>query len=388
MRSLQLALLFVMLTTAAAAAQEPQLALRPVAANLTAPVSIAHTNDSRLFIVEQNGQIVIVDGTRILTTPFLDIHQLISCCGERGLLGLAFHPDYAANGRFYVYYTDSNGDIVVARYNVSADPNRADSTSRVQLLQIPHPLFDNHNGGQLQFGPDGYLYIGVGDGGAAGDPRVNGQNTNALLGKLLRIDVNGAQPYAIPPSNPFAGRIDAKPEIWAFGLRNPWRFSFDRQSGDLWIADVGQDRWEEIDLQPASSMGGENYGWNCMEGNHDFNSKTIDCRNAALTPPILEYGHDNGACSVTGGYRYRGSRYPRFSGMFFYADYCTGVISAATPRADGSWTAQTLFGASFNISTFGEDSDGEIYVADYKRGAIYQITDAVPFPVKRHAARH
>jgi glucose/arabinose dehydrogenase len=387
MRSLHAAFLTVVLSTGAALADEPpQLTLRQIATGLTSPVSIAHTNDSRLFIVEQTGLIVIFDGTRVLDTPFLDIHSLVSCCGERGLLGLAFHPDYAANGRFYVYYTRTGGDIVLARYTVSAfDPNRADPASGAPLLVIPHQQFDNHNGGQLQFGPDGYLYIGVGDGGSGGDPSGNGQNTNVLLAKLLRIDVNGGQPYVIPPSNPFAGRSDARREIWAYGLRNPWRFSFDRQTGDLWIADVGQDKWEEIDLQPATSAGGENYGWSCVEATHSFNP--AQCRSAGMTLPILEYGHDGGACSVTGGYRYRGSLYPRFHGMFLYADYCTGAISAATQKGDGSWASQKLFDAHFNISTFGEDAVGEIYVADYM-GTIYQITDALPFPVKRRAARH
>jgi len=222
-------------------------------------------------------------------------------------------------------------------------------------------------------------------GGSGGDPFGNAQNVHSLLGKLLRIDVNGAQPYAIPPTNPFAGRTDARPEIWAYGLRNPWRFSFDRMTGDLWIADVGQDLWEEIDLQPATSAGGVNYGWSCLEATHSFNP--AQCRGGAMTMPILEYHHDDGACSVTGGYRYGGSLYPRFRGMFFYADFCTGVISALTQQSNGSWKSQTLFDAPFNVSTFGEDSAGEIYVADYN-GTIYQITDSLPFNGKRHAARH
>jgi glucose/arabinose dehydrogenase len=388
MRVLGIGFLAIVLAASGAMADDPpHLALRQIASGVPSPVSIAHTNDSRLFVVEQTGRIAIWDGTHVLTAPFLDISTLVSCCGERGLLGLAFHPDYASNGRFFVDYTLPSGDIVVARYNVSAtDPNHADPASRVQLLQIPHQQFANHNGGQLQFGPDGYLYIGVGDGGSGGDPFGNGQNTNVLLAKLLRIDVNGAPTYAIPPTNPFAGRSDARPEIWAYGLRNPWRFSFDRMTGDLWIADVGQDLWEEIDLQPATSSGGVNYGWSCLEASHSFNA--AQCRGAAMTLPIFEYGHDAGACSVTGGYRYGGTLYPRFRGMFFYADYCTGVISALAQQSNGSWSSQKLFETGFHVSTFGEDSVGEIYVADYDNGVIYQITDTLPFPFRRHAARH
>ena len=390
MKTLRIAFLSVILTIASALAEAPHLQLFQRVTGLTSPVSIAHANDSRLFIVQQTGQIIVFDGVRtVLPTPFLDISSLVSCCGERGLLGLAFHPNYASNGRFYIYYTIPSGDIVLARYNVSAaDPNRADPASRVQMLQITHQQFANHNGGQLQFGPDGFLYIGVGDGGSAGDPSGNGQNTNVLLAKLLRIDVNGTAPYAIPPSTPFAGRSDARPEIWAYGLRNPWRFSFDRQTGDLFIADVGQDLFEEVDLQRGTSPGGQNYGWSCLEATHSFNP--AQCRGGTMVPPILEYGHNGGACSVTGGYRYRGSQFPRFSGIFFYADYCTGVISGATQQRDGSWTSQVLlaFNVPFNFTTFGEDSNGELYVADYMNGVIYQLVDPIPFPVKRRAAEH
>jgi glucose/arabinose dehydrogenase len=369
---------------AALPAFSQKFALRQIATGIPSPVAIAHASDSRLFVVLQRGEIWIYDGTRVLPVPFLDIRLLVSCCNERGLLGLAFHPKYSENGRFFVYYTNRSGDIVVARYNVSADPDRADPASRVEILQIAHPSFANHNGGQLQFGPDGYLYLGTGDGGSGGDPMNNSQNVNVLLGKLLRLDVDSA-PYAIPPSNPFVGRANARPEIWAYGLRNPWRFSFDRDTGELWIADVGQDTWEEIDLQAAGSAGGANYGWRAMEGTHCFNPSR-DCRQPDMILPIIEYDHSGGACSVTGGYRYRGSRYPRYRGTYFYADYCIGVISAATQQPNGSWNTRQLFDTRFAISTFGEDIDGEIYVADYA-GTIYQITDATPLPPKRRGAR-
>src|ERR1043165_9416135 len=247
--------LFVPLTTAA-----QQIALQQVTAGFSAPLGIVSAGDARLFVVQQGGTIAIWDGTRILPTPFLDIHTLISSGNERGLLGLALHPHYATNGLFFVDYTAPNGDVTIARYSVSSDPNRADFASGTVLLTIPHSEFANHNGGQLQFGPDGYLYIGVGDGGA-GNPSNSAQDLNQLLGKILRIDVD-RPPYAIPASNPFSQRG----EIWAYGLRNPWRFSFDRETGDLWIADVGQNLYEEVDLQPAGSAGGQNYGWRIMAG--------------------------------------------------------------------------------------------------------------------------
>src|SRR5687767_4865131 len=251
------------------------VALQPVVSGLTEPVAIAHAQDNRLFIVLQAGQIVIWNGTSLLQTSFLDIRSLVSSGGERGLLGLAFHPDYSQNGFFFVNYTDrsGNGDTVVARYSVSAaDPNRADPASARTLLVIDQP-FSNHNGGQLQFGPDRYLYIGMGDGGSGGDPQNFAQNRAQLLGKILRIDVDSGNPYGIPPTNPFVGLSGMRPEIWAQGMRNPWRFSFDSITGDLWIADVGQGDVEEIDFQPASSRGGENYGWRIKEGSSCFNPR-------------------------------------------------------------------------------------------------------------------
>ena len=369
-----------------AAAPAADIALQPVVTGLSAPVAITHAGDARLFVAQQGGRIAIFDGTRLLPAPFLDLSSVVSCCGERGLLGLAFHPRYASNGRFFVDYTNKNGDITLARYSVSSDPNRADPASGVVLLTIPHPDFSNHNGGQLQFGPDGYLYVGTGDGGSGGDPNNNAQNPLSLLGKILRLDVDSATPYAIPPSNPFITRISARGEIWAYGLRNPWRFSFDRATGDLWIADVGQGAWEEIDVQPAGSSGGQNYGWRRMEGTHCYNPAT-NCQDGSLTLPVLEYGHTNGACSVTGGYRYRGLRYPRLSGVYFYGDYCNGVISGATSQ-NGTFTTRTLASTGMMISTFGEDAAGEIYVADYAKGVVYQIVDPAPLPPRRRAVAH
>lgn len=366
-------------------ADEPNLVLQNVTGGLMHPVSITHAGDSRLFIVQQEGQIVIFDGTRVLSQPFLDLSALVSSGGERGLLGLAFHPDYAHNGRFFVDYTDRNGNTVIARYTVSAgNPNIADPNSRVQLLFVTQP-FANHNGGQLQFGPDGYLYIGMGDGGSGGDPGNRAQNLGELLGKLLRVDVDG-EPYAIPPSNPFLTRSGARPEIWAYGLRNPWRFSFDRATGDLWIADVGQGTWEEIDFQPASSIGGANYGWRRMEATHCFNPSS-NCNDGTLVLPVIEYGHTNGACSVTGGYVYRGARYPRLQGTYVYGDYCNGVIWGGTMAQNQSVTSRVLLDTNLSISTFGEDANGEIYVADYDRGQIYRLTDTAPV-VRRRVVRH
>jgi glucose/arabinose dehydrogenase len=371
----------ILIFSAAAAMAQPQLALTQVATGLSRPDGIVSAGDSRLFIVLQTGQIVIYDGTRVLPTPFLDIQALISSGiqgqSERGLLGLAFDPRH--NGFFYVHYTNGSGNIVISRYSVSSNPDRADFSSGTVVITIPHPNFGNHNGGQLQFGPDGFLYIGPGDGGSGGDPNNNAQNRSVLLGKILRIDVS-TLPYRVPSSNPFGN------EIWAYGLRNPWRFSFDRVTGDLWIADVGQDLWEEVDLQPATSIGGENYGWNIMEGLHCFKPPN-NCERTGLVLPIIEYGHNNGACSITGGYRYRGSRYPRMYGIYFYGDYCNGNIWGAMQQIDGSWTSQTLLTTRLAISSFGEDQNGELYVADLG-GAIYQITDAgaPPPPASRRRA--
>ncbi len=352
----------------------PAIVAKPVITDLSNPIAIANAGDGsgRLFIALQNGRIIIYGGTQVLSTSFLDISSLVSSGSERGLLSVAFHPNFASNGFFYVSYTNINGDTVIARYSVSGNPNIADPNSALLLLTINQP-FSNHNGGQLQFGQDGYLYIGMGDGGSGGDPQNNAQNLNTLLGKILRIDVDGGFPYVIPPDNPFLGTLGARDEIWSLGLRNPWRFSFDRLTGDLFLADVGQESWEEVNFQPASSLGGENYGWRLMEGNHCFNPSS-GCNSAGLTLPIIEYNHSVG-CSITGGYRYRGKENQDLEGIYFYGDFCTGRIWGGIEDVSGVWTTSELLDTSFLISTFGEDENGEIYFAHYSSsdGAIYQV---------------
>jgi glucose/arabinose dehydrogenase len=378
--------LAALLLAAVISQAEPHVVLEPVVSGVSGPVSIAHAGDDRLFIVQQNGRIRVYDPPLLLTTPFLDISSLVVASGERGLLGLAFHPRYAENGFFYVDYTDTSGDTRVVRYTRSStDPNRADPASARMLLFVEQP-YQNHNGGQLQFGPDGYLYIGLGDGGSGGDPGNRAQNLSELLGKILRIDVDSGQPYAIPASNPFVGRAGARGEIWAYGLRNPWRFSFDRNFGDLWIADVGQGDWEEVDFQPRTSIGGENYGWRRIEGTHCFEPDS-NCNDGTLVPPVIEYGHTAGACSVTGGYVYRGTRSRRLNDMYIYADYCNGRIMGARRDASGTFVSKLLLDAPFSISTFGEDANGELYVANYAGGEILRIVDTVPMPKKRRSVR-
>lgn len=362
-------LLVWLLVATAAAAQD--IVLTNIVTGVDLPLGLTHAGDTRLFITLQRGRIVIWDGTRILPTPFLDVSGLVSCCGERGLLGVAFHPQYASNGFFYVFYTRGDGDIVIARYRVSSDPNRTDPASATVLLILEHSQFGNHNGGQLQFGPDGYLYAGVGDGGSGGDPNNRAQNLGDPLGKILRLDVNAAAPF-IPTTNPFVPQAGARPEIWAYGLRNPWRFSFDRETGDLFIADVGQAAWEEIDFQPRGSLGGENYGWRRLEGNHCFNP-TSGCSGPALTAPILEYSHNDGSCSVTGGYRYRGVRMPSLRGAYVYGDFCTGKLWVGTQSGE-AWTSRLLLQTSMQISSFGEDLNGELYVVDL-RGGVYAFSE-------------
>jgi glucose/arabinose dehydrogenase len=354
----------------------PQIELTPIASGLGSPVAITHAGDGsgRLFITLQTGQVLIHDGQQLLPTPFLDIAALITAGGERGLFSVAFHPNFSVNGLIYVNYTDLNGDTVVARYAVSADPNVVDPASATILLNVPQP-FANHNGGQLQFGPDGYLYIGMGDGGSGGDPQNNAQNLASLLGKMLRIDVDGGPPYGIPPDNPFIGDPAALPEIWALGLRNPWRFSFDRLTGDLFIADVGQNRFEEVNFQAAGSTGGENYGWRLMEADSCFNPAS-NCNDGSLTLPILQYDHSVG-CSISGGYRYRGADHPGLAGLFFYADFCTGRIWTASQDAGGLWVAEELLDTELQVTAFGEDEGGEIYLASFGSnvGSIFRISE-------------
>ena len=331
----------------------------------------------RLFVVEQAGRVRVLRRDTLLATPFLDLRGKIASGGERGLLSLAFHPQYAANGRFYVYFTDVNGDIRIVRYLVSAaDSNVADSLSADTVLAVAHPGQSNHNGGQLQFGPDGKLYAGLGDGGGGGDPDSNAQNKHRLLGKLLRLDVDGASGYTVPANNPFVGDTSARPEIWAYGLRNPWRFSFDRTTGELYIADVGQSAWEEVDVQSAASTGGQNYGWNVMEGSYCYN--TSNCNKNGLVLPVYTYNHPVG-CSITGGYVYRGTKVPVLAGFYMFGDYCTHFVrsfqySGGQAINVGDWSQYIDPGPS--ISSFAQDQRGELYIMTLG-GSLFRI---VPTP--------
>jgi glucose/arabinose dehydrogenase len=348
--------------------------LLEVASGLSFPLYLtAPPNDGgRLFIVEQTGAIRIVKEGTLLPTPFLDISGKVSNSGERGLLGLAFDPNYASNGRFYVHYTDPAGDTRVSSFQVSADPDIADAGSEQVVLTATQP-YSNHNGGQLVFGPDGLLYLGLGDGGASGDPQGRGQDLSDLLGAILRLDVRAGPSYTIPPDNPFIGQTGARPEIWSYGLRNPWRFSFDRGSGDLYIADVGEGRFEEVDIAPAAEgIGkGANYGWNRMEGNHCFQSG--QCDQAGLTTPVYEYSHSSG-CSITGGYVYRGSAIPALQGRYFFADYCQGWVRSFR-YSGGAATELTEWGAlrpGGPITSLGEDAVGELYLTT-ENGRVFKI---------------
>jgi len=342
---------------------DAQPGIQIVASGLNQPLYVtAPPGDmERVFIVEQPGTIRILRNGTLNPTPFLDIQGDVLDGGERGLLSLAFHPQFASNGYFFVDYTNNQGNTRVVRYSVSANPDVANASSGDTILTVVQP-FSNHNGGLVAFGPDGYLYVGFGDGGSGGDPQGNGQDSTTILGALLRLNVDGSLPYDIPQSNPLVGRPGARPEIWAYGLRNPWRYSFDRMTGDLYIADVGQNQWEEIDVQSANSPGGENYGWNVMEGTHCY--ATQNCSATGLTPPVYDYDHSQG-CSVTGGYVYRGAVFPSLRGTYFYADYCEGVIRSfryenGTVTGHRSWSAE--FGNLGAITSFGEDAAGEIYV--------------------------
>ena len=331
-----------------------------IASGLQRPVDLQADGSGRLFVLEKVGRIRIIQDGQLQTDPFLDITDRVgSQSNEQGLLGLAFHPQFSENGRFFVNYTDINGDTVIARFQVSSDANRADPDSEVELLAIDQP-YPNHNGGVVAFGPDGYLYVGMGDGGSQGDPQENGQNTNSLLGKILRLDVDAAEPYAVPADNPFGN------EVWAYGLRNPWRISFDKATGDLYIGDVGQNAWEEIDYFPAGSSGGANFGWNHREGAHDYEGGGP----GGMVDPIAEYSHQEGGCSVTGGYVYRGSM-PEWNGIYLYGDYCTGLIWGLI-QADGGFQNQLLFDVDFTITSFGQDQAGEIYLVS-DSGGIYRL---------------
>jgi hypothetical protein len=395
---LLLGLLEAATTSSIAGRSADDIAALRVVSGLSFPVFVtAPAGDARLFLVEQGGLIRVIEDGNLLSTPFLDVSSLVACCGERGLLGLAFAPDYAASGVFYVNFTASDsypepgialGTSVIARYQVSANPNVANAGSREELLTIAQP-FANHNGGTLAFGPGGMLWISTGDGGGGGDPEENAQNTTTLLGKMLRIDVSAGpgSPYTIPPDNPFAETASNRGEIWAYGLRNPFRFSFDREEGDLYVADVGQSAWEEINVEPAGDMGGRNYGWDCKEGTHDFEF-TPDCASKTFTEPVHEYAHAAGPCSgsVTGGYVYRGQEIPALRGRYFFADFCQqkiwtfvwdgagGVVDLQERTAELTPGDGTIGG----IAGFGEDGFGELYIVDRGTGSNGEVFKIVP----------
>ncbi len=352
-----------------------QPTLREIADGLDFPVHLASPpGDERLFVVEKVGTIRVVREGQVLDEPFLDIRDLVSDGSEQGLLSVAFHPAFATNGRFFVNYTDRAGDTQVVEYRVSADPDRADPAPVRTILGLDQP-FANHNGGLLVFGPDGMLYVGLGDGGSAGDPQGNGQNTGTLLGSLLRIDVDGGAPYAIPPDNPFVGQAGARGEIWAYGLRNPWRYSFDRGTGDLYIADVGQNDLEEVNAEPGDG-GGLNYGWNVMEGTECFRSD--DCDPSGLTLPVLEYDHGDG-CSITGGFVYRGAAIPDLAGLYLFSDFCSGFVrsfrmAGGEAVEERRWPELEPNGS---VTSFGEDADGELYILT-REGSVFQIVAGSP----------
>ncbi len=367
----------LMLTILAPGAVFGAVSLSSVATGLSKPVLVTNAGDgsNRLFIVEQTGKIRIVDGGVLLAQPFIDLSGEISTGGERGLLGLAFHPSYATNGRFYVDFTRTNGDTVVNEYKVSVgNPNIANRSSARRIITIGQP-YSNHNGGNIAFGSDGYLYIGTGDGGGAGDPGNRAQNLNSLLGKILRLDINGTSSghgYRIPSTNPWVGK-SGRDEIWSRGLRNPWRFSFDRVNGTLWIGDVGQSRYEEIDRATAAQRFGRgvNYGWRVLEGTECYTVRS-GCSKTAKTPPSLQYSHAGGACAVTGGYAYHGTASTRLVGTYVFGDFCNGRIY--TVRAGDSKLAKSLLiDTNYLISSFGEDEQGELYVVNLN-GTVYRLT--------------
>lgn len=331
-----------------------------IASGLVRPVDLQADGSGRLFVVEKLGHIHVIEDGILIDQPFLNIEDRVNdSSNEMGLLGLAFHPNHAQNGYFFVNYTGSAGDTFISRFQVTDNPYFADPASEVNLLRVGQP-FPNHNGGSLDFGLDGYLYAGLGDGGLGGDPLGNGQSLDTLLGKILRLDVDSAEPYAIPSDNPFGD------EIWAYGLRNPWRISFDSSSGDLYIGDVGQGQWEEIDHIPAGSPGGANFGWDYREGAHPYEGNPP----GGLTDPIAEYSHAEGGCSVTGGYVYRGSM-PEWNGIYLYGDYCTGFVWGLI-RGNSGWQGQLLFDTDVNITSFGQDEMGEVYfVGD--GGGVYKL---------------
>ena len=347
-----------------------QPTLVEVADGLSFPVHLTSPpGDPRLFVVEKGGTVRIIRDGQVLSTPFLDLRGEVSGGSEQGLLSIAFHPDYGSNGRFFVDYTDRSGDTRVIEYRVSADPDRADPAPVQTILAVDQP-FANHNGGLLVFGPDGMLFVGLGDGGSGGDPQGNAQNRGTLLGKILRIDVDAGNPYAIPPDNPFAGQAGARGEIWAWGVRNPWRFSFDRETGELFIADVGQNELEEVNARPGDE-GGVNYGWNVMEGSECF--RQDDCDRTGLALPVVEYDHGDG-CSITGGFAYRGSALAELRGHYFYSDFCSGFVrsfrlAGGTAVERREWPELEPGGS---VTSFGEDAGGELYLLT-REGSVHRV---------------
>lgn len=349
--------------------------LERVTGSFNRPIYVTHAGDAsgRIFIADQGGRIWVMADGSLLADPFLDIRQIVNRgSNEQGLLGLAFHPDYESNGRFFIHYSDlPRGNTVIAEYAVSAEnPNLANPEPQQIILQQEQP-YPNHNGGEIAFGPDGFLYIGLGDGGSAGDPENRAQNPSTLLGKILRIDVDAGAPYAVPLDNPFVGDSAFAPEIWAWGLRNPWRFSFDRETGDLYIADVGQNQWEEVNFQPASSTGGENYGWRPYEASQVYSGEPL----ADAVAPFAEYSHALG-CSITGGYVYRGEALPELDGIYLFADYCSGNVWSSYQDASGVWQTNLFLQTGRTISSFGEDETGELYVTDHGSGDILRLVAA------------
>ncbi len=352
------------------------LSFAPVVTGLSQPVLVTHAGDGsgRLFVLERVGRIRVINNTgSLLPTSFLDITSLVGSSGsEEGLLGLAFHPNYESNGLFFVTYTDTSGNLVLARYSVSSDSNAANPASGVTVLAIPHPGNSNHNGGMLAFGNDGYLYWSTGDGGGGGDVPNNAQNLNVLLGKILRLDINAGSPYAIPANNPFVGVPGARAEVWSYGFRNPWRFSFDRSTGNMYVGDVGEGNREEIDFEPASSTGGLNYGWRVMEGSLCFNPAS-GCDTSGKVLPVAEYVNNSATCAVTGGYVYRGSQSTQMTGIYFFGDFCSGEIWGLLRQPAGTWDSALVVDTSFLISSFGEDEAGELYLTDYSSGSVQKI---------------
>jgi glucose/arabinose dehydrogenase len=359
----------------------PAIALRQVASGLNQPTFVTSAKDgsNRLFVTEKGGQIKILEGNTVRSTPFLNLSNRVSTAGEDGLFSIAFPPNFASKRHFYVYYVNTAGNIVVSRFRVSAaNPNVADANSEQVILSINHPNAINHNGGQLAFGLDGFLYLGTGDGGGSGDPANNAQNPGSLLGKLLRLDVEspGAAPYQVPTSNPFVGRGDRnrlfRDEIWSYGLRNPWRFSFDRQTGELYIGDVGQGAFEEVNVQDANSRGGQNYGWKIMEGGHRFNNSINNLN--GMTLPVLDYDRTQGE-SVTGGYVYRGTDIPALQGTYLFGDFVSGKIWGLRRNGE-AWSSRELLASPHAISSFGEDEQGNLYVVDFIGGTIQRVASS------------